>query len=112
MTNWYIKEFSRLTGVTVRTLHHYDKIGLLKASNRGANGYRLYSSENLQKHQKIAVFKSVGFELIQIKNIFLNNKIELIKHLRQQSEFLDLKIRELEAASSKLKKIIKNTEAS
>jgi len=51
MTNWYIKEFSKLAGVTVRTLHHYDQIGLLKASNRRANGYRLYSPEDLQKHQ-------------------------------------------------------------
>ena len=106
MTNWYIKEFSKLAGVTVRTLHHYDQIGLLRASNRRANGYRLYSPEDLQKHQQITALKSFGFELAQIKHI-LAEKMELIDHLKQQSEFLDEKISSLQEARFTLKKIMK-----
>ena len=47
MTQWYVNELSKLTKVTVRTLHHYDKIGLLKPSLRRSNGYRLYSEADL-----------------------------------------------------------------
>jgi DNA-binding transcriptional MerR regulator len=43
MKQWYVKELSQLTQVSVRTLHHYDKIGLLKPELRLSNGYRLYS---------------------------------------------------------------------
>ena len=57
MKGWYIKAFADLTGVSVRTLHHYDKIGLLKPSIRQANGYRLYSEADLLKQQQIIALK-------------------------------------------------------
>lgn len=47
MAQWYVKELSKLTGVSVQTLHHYDKINLLAPSVRHANGYRLYSERDL-----------------------------------------------------------------
>jgi DNA-binding transcriptional MerR regulator len=47
MTKWYVKDLSKLTNVSVQTLHHYDRIGLLKPSLRLANGYRLYSEKDL-----------------------------------------------------------------
>ena len=53
MAQWKIKQMSDLTGVSVRTLHHYDKIGLLSPSMRTSNGYRIYSKENLAKLQQI-----------------------------------------------------------
>ncbi|HCK8789521.1 TPA: MerR family DNA-binding transcriptional regulator, partial [Legionella pneumophila] len=43
MTQWFVKDLSQLTAVSVQTLHHYDRIGLLKPSLRLANGYRVYS---------------------------------------------------------------------
>ena len=49
MKQWYAKELSQLTQVSVRALHHYDKIGLLKPSMRLPNGYRLYSEKDLLK---------------------------------------------------------------
>ena len=58
---WYIKEFSQLTKVSVRMLHHYDKVGLLKPSVRLLNGYRLYSEKDMLKLQQIIVLKSFGF---------------------------------------------------
>ena len=57
MAQWYVKELSKLTQVTVQTLHHYDRIGLLQPSVRLANGYRLYSEKDLLKLQQIIAFK-------------------------------------------------------
>ena len=50
-----VGELSRLSGVTVRTLHHYDEIGLLIPSERGANNYRRYSSEDALRMQQVLV---------------------------------------------------------
>ena len=47
MTQWYVKDLSKLTGISVQTLHHYDRIDLLKPSARLSNGYRIYSEKDL-----------------------------------------------------------------
>jgi DNA-binding transcriptional MerR regulator len=47
MAKWYVKDLSKLTGLSVQTLHHYDRIGLLKPSVRLSNSYRLYSEADL-----------------------------------------------------------------
>ncbi len=47
MTQWYVKDLSKLTNVSVQTLHHYDRIDLLKPSVRLANGYRVYSENEV-----------------------------------------------------------------
>lgn len=67
MKTWYAKELSKLANVTVRTLHYYDKIDLLKPSIRLENKYRLYSESDLAKLQQIIALKFFGFELNQIK---------------------------------------------
>ena len=67
MAQWYVKELSNLTQVSVQALHHYDRIGLLKPSVRLPNGYRLYSEQDLLKLQQIIALKFFGFELSQIK---------------------------------------------
>jgi hypothetical protein len=61
MAKWYVKELSSLTGVSVQTLHHYDRVSLLKPSVRLDNGYRLYSEQDLAKLQKIIALKFFGF---------------------------------------------------
>jgi len=67
MTQWLVKNLSELTGVSVQTLHHYDRINLLKPSLRLTNGYRVYSEEDLLKLQQIIALKFFGFELSQIR---------------------------------------------
>lgn len=54
--NWTVKQVSQLTGLTVRTLHHYDQIGLLKPAFVAENGYRYYNQENLARLQEILYF--------------------------------------------------------
>jgi DNA-binding transcriptional MerR regulator len=64
-----VKQLSRLAGVSVRTLHYYDEIGLFKAVTVKNNGYRFYSDENLLQLQQILFYREMGLELAQIKNI-------------------------------------------
>lgn len=58
-----IKQAAQWSGVTVRTLHYYDQIGLLKPQEVGGNGYRYYSQENLQTLQQILFFRELQFPL-------------------------------------------------
>lgn len=61
-----VKEVSTLTGVSVKTLHHYDRIGLLKPSGVTGAGYRLYDEQALDRLQKILVFRELGLSLKEI----------------------------------------------
>jgi DNA-binding transcriptional MerR regulator len=64
-----VKEVAELTGVSVRTLHHYDEIGLLKPEEVTESGYRIYSAANLETLQQILFFRELGFSLMKIKEI-------------------------------------------
>lgn len=94
MAQWRIKEISDLTKVSVRMLHHYDKIGLLKPSVRTANGYRLYGQQDLIKLQQILALKFFGFSLGQIKTM-MQSKISLDDHLIGQQRMLQAQIDQL-----------------
>ena len=74
-----INEVSKITGVSLRTLHYYDKIGLLVPAKL-ENGYRVYSNDDLNKLQKILFYKYLNFKLSDIANIIENNNDSLIIH--------------------------------
>jgi len=92
-----VKEVSRLTGVSVRTLHHYDAIGLLKPTRLTDAGYRLYDSEALERLYMILVYRELGLSLKEIgfildspdydRNRVLEHQIRLIQEnvSKQQS---------------------------
>lgn len=105
MTQWYVKELSELTAVSVQTLHHYDRINLLKPSVRLTNGYRLYSEKDLLKLQQIIALKFFGFTLAQIQSL-LSTKVDMMEHFSIQSQLLEEKAKNLFAASQALRKII------
>jgi len=105
MSQWYVKELSQLTGVSVQTLHHYDRIGLLEPSVRLENGYRLYSEKDLLKLQQNIALKFFGFDLSRIKDL-LNKNVDMIDHFSIQSKFLEEKAKTLFEASQTLKNII------
>ena len=104
MKQWYAKELSKLTQVSVRTLHHYDKIGLLKPTLRQSNGYRLYSEKDLLKLQQIIALKFFGFELTQIR-LLLAKQDDVVKNFAMQSKFLQEKADALQEASTILKRV-------
>jgi MerR family transcriptional regulator, thiopeptide resistance regulator len=64
-----VKKLSEMSGVTIRTLHFYDEIGLLKPTYHGSNGYRYYEEKELFKLQQILFFKELGFSLKQIQKV-------------------------------------------
>ncbi|HQS83562.1 MAG: MerR family transcriptional regulator [Alphaproteobacteria bacterium 16-39-46] len=105
MTKWYVKDLSKLTGVSVQTLHHYDRIDLLKPSLRLTNGYRLYSEKDLLKLQQIIALKFFGFDLSQIK-ILLTGNIDMNSQFSVQAKFLEEKAQTLLEASKTLKSLV------
>lgn len=107
MTQWYVKDLSKLTGVSVQTLHHYDRIDLLKPSVRLLNSYRVYSEKDLLKLQQIIALKFFGFELSQIKALLTANTGAL-QHFAVQAQILEQKASAMLDASKALKSIISN----
>ena len=86
-----VREVSRITGVSVRTLHHYDAIGLLKPTQVTEAGYRLYDTASLQRLHAILLLKELQFSLKDIKEILDSPNFERNKALDQQIELLKLK---------------------
>ena len=64
-----VKKLSELSGVTVRTLHFYEELGILKPAYHGSNGYRYYEESELLQLQQILFFKELGFTLKQIQKV-------------------------------------------
>ena len=88
MAQWFVKDLSRLTQVSVQTLHHYDRIGLLKPSLRLTNGYRVYTEKDLLGLQQIIALKFFGFELSKIKALLTDDEGAL-EHLAKQAKLLE-----------------------
>ena len=68
-----VKEISDLTGISVRTLHYYDEIGLLKPTEKSDAGYRLYDDKALETLQQILFLKYLGFSLDDIREMTMRN---------------------------------------
>lgn len=83
-----VSEVSRLARVTVRTLHHYDEIGLLVPRERSAAGYRLYSHRDLQRLHEILVLRELGFSLAAIVELIDQPAINRVGALTAQRELL------------------------
>jgi DNA-binding transcriptional MerR regulator len=103
---WYqTSEFAKLTGVTVRTLHHYDRLGLLKPSGRTAAKYRLYGERDFARLQQIVTLKFLGFPLEQIKQILNQASFELSDALRLQREIIEQKRNQLDKAAQAIAEV-------
>jgi MerR family transcriptional regulator, thiopeptide resistance regulator len=87
---------ARLAGVTVRTLHHYDEIGLLVPSDRSDAGYRRYGDDDLERLQRILFYRELGFGLDQIREVMTDGHADASAHLRRQHGMLRDRIRRLE----------------
>ena len=91
-----VNEVSKLTGVSVRTLHHYDEIGLLKPTSVTEAGYRMYDDTALERLQHILLFRELQFPLKDIKKILDSPDFDRNKALEQQIELLMMKKEHLE----------------
>lgn len=91
-----VKEVSKLTGVSIRTLHYYDSIGLLHPTKTTESGYRLYDDTALERLQHILLFCELQFPLKEIKGILNSPQFDRNKALEQQITLLKLKKERLE----------------
>lgn len=96
------REFARRAGVTVRALHHYDRLGLLKPSGRSRAGYRLYSDRDLVRLEQIVALKFIGFPLSKIRELLqrkgLHDSKDLAATLRRQRQSIAEKREHLDRA--------------
>src|SRR5258708_28731588 len=83
-----VKQVARMSGVSVRTLHFYDEVGLLKPAYVGANGYRFYEEPQLLTLQQILFYRELGFELKQIKRILGRADFEKAAALQSHRKIL------------------------
>ena len=102
-----ISDVAKLTGVTVRTLHYYDEIGLLKPSEVTEAGYRVYNDTDLEALQQILFFRELDFSLEDIRKIMQNPAYEKESALRKQKELLLQKRRRLDSLISLVDKTLK-----
>jgi DNA-binding transcriptional MerR regulator len=94
-TNLTVGEVARLAGLTVRTLHHYDEIGLLVPAKRTTAGYRLYRRGEVERLQEVLFFRELGFGLEAIKEIVNRPGYHRISALLRQRELLEAKAERL-----------------
>jgi len=107
-----VKKLAQISGVSVRTLHFYDEVGLLRPAYHGANGYRYYEEPQLLALQQILFFRELGFELKQIKKILNRNDFDRLVALNAHKQVLEkelLRIRKLIKTIDKTTEHLKGT---
>ena len=100
-----VKEVSLLTGVSVRALHHYDAIGLLKPTRVTEAGYRLYDDTALRRLQTVLLFRQLQFPLKEIREILDSPGFDPMEALTQQIHLLELQRKHLDNLISHARKI-------
>ncbi len=108
--NLKVKEVADMVGISVRTLHHYDQIGLLKPTSVTSSGYRLYSDSSLERLQQILFFKELDFNLKEIKKILDSPNFDRNQTLKSHREFLMKKKVRLENIIDMVEKSIESIE--
>lgn len=102
-----VKEVSGLSGVSVRTLHYYDEIGLFRPTEVSETGYRLYDDEAIERLGQILVFRELDFPLADIKLIMENSDLDRNSVLARQREMLRLKKERLERIIASIDDMLK-----
>ena len=101
-----IGQVSKHAGISVRTLHYYDEIGLLHPVGRSESGYRYYDRESLRKLQQILFFRELGFALSQIAEILSRPNYNPVQALKRQRELLQMKRERLDALIAHMDEIL------
>ena len=104
-----IKKVSEISGVSVRTLHHYDEIGLL-SPKKNENGYRYYSEDDMSFLQMILFYKYLGFPLKTIKELLKQEDGEILNHLRIQLNLMRKEKQKILTLIDTLEKTIESQE--
>ena len=102
-----VKEVSDLTGISVRTLHYYDEIGLLKPTGKSEAGYRLYDDKALETLQQVLFFREFDIPLKEIKAIMANPALDRNQILQMQRKMLTAKKERMERLIASIDDILK-----
>lgn len=106
MTTHKVSEVARLAGVTVRTLHHYDEIGLLRPSGRTAADYRLYDHGDLERLQEILFWRELGLPLDEIQRLMADPDHDRAASLRRQRRLLGERVVHLKAMVAAIDRVL------
>ncbi len=109
---WQTREFAKLSKVTVRTLHYYDRFGLLRPTRRDHNRFRLYSERDFARLQQITTLKFIGFSLAQIKKILGQKEFDLAETLQLQRSIVQAQRNRLNLALEAIARAEKTFQAS
>jgi MerR family transcriptional regulator, thiopeptide resistance regulator len=107
MTVYTIKKLAVLAGVSVRTLHYYDEVGLLKPEFRSANGYRHYGGDAVIRLQQIMFFRELDFSLEEIKKIISRPDFNVLEALEQHRVLLQKRAERLGALLGTVDRTVK-----
>ena len=102
MAELTVGALARRTGLTIRTLHHYDEIGLLSPSGRTETGYRLYSDDDVRRLERIVLLRGLGMPLESIASALQGNGRELLELLERHSIAMEAELERLRKAQSRL----------
>ena len=98
-----------LVGVSVRTLHHWDAIGLVRPGGRSWSGYRLYDTDDVARIHRVLVYRELGLALAQIGEILDDPSVDPREHLQRQRTLLQERIRRLERTARAVDEMIERT---
>jgi DNA-binding transcriptional MerR regulator len=101
-----VGELARRTGLTVRTLHHWEAVGLLVPEGRTPSGHRLYGGEAVQRLQSIRSLKALGLGLEEIRTVLSSGAASLEDAIRAQHQHVKEQLRKLEALEERLQKTL------
>lgn len=105
-----VGDVAKLAHVSVRTLHHYDEIGLLKASERSESGYRLYADEDLTRLQDVLFYRELGFSLDEIRELVDDPAFDRTEALLAQRELVARRRAQLARLSELIEKTLVSLE--
>lgn len=108
---WSVGELAHAAGVTVRTLHHYDRIGLLRPADRSGAGHRRYDHTDVRRLYEILALRSLGFELATISELLADHESSsLLQTARKQLQSIEEQVRLTRELREKLRRIVRALE--
>lgn len=102
---------SDLVGISVRTLHHWDQVGLVRPSSRTSAGYRSYAAEDVARIHRVLVYRELGFSLTAIAELLDDPAVDEVQHLREQHRLLESQIAELQRTADAVAQVLARREA-
>ena len=95
-----VGQVAAAAGVSVRTLHHWDAVGLLVPSGRTASGYRTYSPDDLERLRQVLTYRELEFSLDDVRRLLDDPEVDALDHLRRQQALLADRIARLQSVAA------------